>query len=81
MKNNVWMFHAPDDRNTLRDPQIPPDAKTQVRHNVSSVFLWKPHRAQLSFPPIPPDAKTQFWCNVFGVLIMESRPVPPKHEK
>jgi hypothetical protein len=32
MKNIALMFHAPD---ALHDMQIPTDAKTQVRHNMS----------------------------------------------
>jgi hypothetical protein len=36
-------------QNELRDLQIPPDAKTYVRHNVFwCTFLWKPHQAHPS---------------------------------
>jgi hypothetical protein len=34
-ENSASMFHARTQWNVLRDPQLPPDAKTQVRHNVS----------------------------------------------
>jgi hypothetical protein len=35
MKNSVSMFHAPEAWKAFHDPQIPPDAKTQVWRNVS----------------------------------------------
>jgi hypothetical protein len=35
MKNSALMLHVPDEQNALRAPQISPDAKTQVRRNIS----------------------------------------------
>jgi hypothetical protein len=40
MKNNVSTFHAPDAPECNHDPQSPPDAKTQVRHNMpDAIFM------------------------------------------
>jgi hypothetical protein len=35
MKNSASTFRTRTQWNVLRDPQLPPDAKTQVRRNVS----------------------------------------------
>jgi hypothetical protein len=35
MKNSVSIFHALDGPESLRDPHIPPDVKTQDQCNVS----------------------------------------------
>jgi hypothetical protein len=57
--------------NALHDPQIPPDAKKQVRCNVSLRAL----------SGIRTDAKTQVWRNVSRRSFVEFVPVPAEHEK
>jgi hypothetical protein len=44
MKNSGSTFHGLDYLNALGDPQIPPEAKTQVRRNMSwRVFMETVH--------------------------------------
>jgi hypothetical protein len=79
MINSVLIFHTPMHRNTLRGPQIPPDAKTQVQRNMSRrafygnrpsmkllcrCFTPGMHRNALHDSQIPPDGKTQVRRNV-----------------
>jgi hypothetical protein len=42
MKNSASMFRSPDAPKSVRNPQIPLDAKTKVWHNMSGALFVKP---------------------------------------
>jgi hypothetical protein len=78
-------------QNALRDPQIAPDAKSQVqwiytgptwaRKVVHQCFMPRTHYNILRDPQITADAKKKFGVVFLGVILVGHEPGSPKHER